>query len=186
MNNYSYFHYSMKLFNDGKVHDDRCWMKCYNNRERLFIRGRIMSEMIFSDPIKLNATRYAKKEAISFKDKRFTYAEFNERINQLSHALQAVGIQKGDKVAFMLYNCNELFEIIFACSKIGAIFVPINSRFIGREIKHVLDNSEASVLIYDIRFLSEVEKALAEDTSVKKSVTVGGGAQGSYEYESMI
>src|SRR5699024_5324476 len=84
------------------------------------------------------------------------------------------------------YNCNELFEIIFACSKIGAIFVPINSRFIGREIKHVLDNSEASVLIYDIRFLSEVEKALAEDTSVKKSVTVGGGAQGSYEYESMI
>src|SRR5699024_6619957 len=49
-----------------------------------------------------------------------------------------------------------------------------------------LDNSEASVLIYDIRFLSEVEKALAEDTSVKKSVTVGGGAQGSYEYESMI
>lgn len=145
-----------------------------------------MAEMIFSDPIKLNAVRYAKKEAISFKEKRFTYAEFNERINQLSHALQEEGIQKGDKVAFMLYNCNELFEIIFACSKIGAIFVPINSRFIGREIKHVLDNSEASVLIYDIRFENEVDKALAEDTSVKKSVPVGGDAKRSYEYESMI
>src|SRR5690625_7366452 len=128
-----------------------------------------MSQMIFSNPVKLNAIRYASKEALTFKDKTFTYKQFNERINQLSHALRDEGIQKGDKVAFMLYNCNELFEIIFACSKIGAIFVPINSRFIGREIKHVLDNSEASVLIYDIRFENEVDKALAEDTSVKKS-----------------
>src|SRR5699024_12446549 len=102
-----------------------------------------MLEIIFSNQIKLNALRYSKKDVVSFKEKRFTYDEFNERINQLSHALQGEGIQKGDKVAFMLYNCNELFEIIFACSKIGAIFVPINSRFIGREIKHVLDNSEA-------------------------------------------
>ncbi|WP_438318655.1 AMP-binding protein [Sporosarcina sp. FA9] len=51
-----------------------------------------MQHMLFSDPIKLNAVRYAEKEALSFKDKRFTYREFNERINQLAHALQGIGI----------------------------------------------------------------------------------------------
>src|SRR5699024_1105546 len=134
------------------------------------------------DPIKLSAVRYVHKEAISFKEKGFTYAEVSARVNQLSHALQEEVIQKGEKVAFMLYNCNVLFEIIFACSKIGATLVPMNTRFIGREIKHVLDNTEASVLIYDIRFENEVDQALAEDTSVKKSVPVGGDAKRSYEY----
>ncbi|HLR43027.1 MAG TPA: AMP-binding protein [Pseudogracilibacillus sp.] len=145
-----------------------------------------MSEMIFSDPIKLNALRYAKKEAISFKDKRFTYESFNQRINQLSHALQEVGIQKGDKVAFMLFNCNELFEIIFACSKIGAIFVPINSRFIAREIKHVLNNSKASVLIHDARFSEEVQKVLEKGSSIKTVVTVGNNFNQTIMYESFI
>lgn len=65
-----------------------------------------MEHMLFSDPIVLNAKRYGEKEAISFKGKRFTYAQFNQRINQLAHALQSEGIQKGDKVAFQLMNCN--------------------------------------------------------------------------------
>jgi len=118
-----------------------------------------MNQMIFSNPVKLNAIRYANKEALTFKDKKFTYKQFNERINQLSHALRDKGIQKGDKVAFMLFNCNELFEIIYACSKIGAIFVPINSRFIGREIQHVLQNSHAKLLIFNSRFSDEVQQA---------------------------
>src|SRR5690625_5002656 len=86
----------------------------------------MMEQMIFSDPIVLNAIRYADKNALTFKGREFTYREFNERINQLGHALQGIGVKKGDKVAFMLYNCNELLETIYACSKIGAVFVPIN------------------------------------------------------------
>ncbi|OZU89636.1 hypothetical protein CIL03_00390 [Virgibacillus indicus] len=115
-----------------------------------------MQHMLFSDPIKLNAIRYGEKEAVSFKDKRFTYKQFNNRINQLGHALQNIGIKKGDKVAFMLMNCNQLFEIVYACGKIGAVFVPVNSRFVGPEIKHVLDDSESIVLIFDRRFSEEI------------------------------
>src|SRR5690625_2181847 len=133
-----------------------------------------MSQMIFSNPVKLNAIRYANKEALTFMDKKFTYKQFNERINQLSHALRDKGIQKGDKVAFMLFNCNELFEIIYACSKIGAIFVPINSRFIGREIQHVLQNSQATMLIYDHRFSEEVLKAAEQAVETEIFITVGG------------
>ena len=132
-----------------------------------------MNQMIFSNPVKLNAIRYANKEALTFKDKKFTYKQFNERINQLSHALRDKGIQKGDKVAFMLFNCNELFEIIYACSKIGAIFVPINSRFIGREIKHVLQNSHAKLLIFNSRFSDEVQQAAKQAIETEIFISVG-------------
>ena len=131
-----------------------------------------MSEMIFSDPVKLNALRYAEKEALSFEGESFSYEEFNNRINQLAHAMQEKGIHKGDKVAFMLFNCNELFEIIFACSKIGAIFVPINSRFIAREIRHVLENSHATMLIYDARFTNDVQKAAGQVSETTSFISV--------------
>src|SRR5690625_6872195 len=97
----------------------------------------MMEQMIFSDPIVLNATRYADKNALTFKGREFTYREFNERINQLGHALQDIGVKKGDKVAFMLFNCNELLEIIYACSKIGAVFVPIDRKSTRLNSSHV-------------------------------------------------
>lgn len=132
-----------------------------------------MQQMLFSDPIKLNATRYAEKEAISFRDKRFTYHELNNRINQLAHGLQELGIKKGDKVAFMLLNCNELYEIMFACGKIGAVFVPINSRFVGPEIQYVLENSDSTALLFGSEFESEVKKIQGNVKEVRHFISVG-------------
>ncbi|WP_339162523.1 AMP-binding protein [Siminovitchia sp. FSL W7-1587] len=132
-----------------------------------------MKQMLVGDPIKLNSIRYPEKVALSFKGKRFTYRQFNNRVNQLGNALLDIGIQKGDKVAFMLFNGNELFEIIVACSKIGAMYVPINSRFTAREIKHVLDDSGAILFMYDYRFGDEVSKIHQELLTTKYFVTVG-------------
>ncbi|MBO1001671.1 AMP-binding protein [Pseudogracilibacillus auburnensis] len=146
-----------------------------------------MNQMIFSDPIKLNAIRYAKKEALSFNGRRFTYKEFNERINQLAHAFKEIGIKQGDKVAFMLLNCNELFETIYACSKIGAVFIPINARFVGREIKHVLNDSRADLLIFDHRFSSQIREVVDQLSTTKLFITVGEVAvPASVEYERWI
>ncbi|MEI3598044.1 MULTISPECIES: class I adenylate-forming enzyme family protein [unclassified Oceanobacillus] len=146
-----------------------------------------MQQMLFSDPIKLNAIRYGEKEAISFMEKRFTYHQFNNRINQLGHALQHIGVKKGDKVAFMLMNCNQLFEIVFACSKIGAVFVPINSRFVGPEIKHVLDDSDSLVLIFDSRFSNEMMAISNEVRTTRHFISVGDAADITvFEYEAWI
>lgn len=146
-----------------------------------------MQHMLFSDPIKLNAIRYGEKEALSYMGKRFTYREFNERINRLAHAFLEAGVEKGDKVAFMLLNCNELFEIMFACAKIGAVFVPINSRFVGPEIEHVLKNSDTIGLIYGAEFDKEISSIKDRLKDVQLFVSVGGHADtASYEYESWI
>lgn len=146
-----------------------------------------MQHMIFSDPIKLNATRYAEEEAISFKEKRFTYQQFNNRINQLGHALQSIGVEKGDKVAFMLLNCNQLFEIVYACSKIGAVFVPINSRFVSREIQHVLDDSESRILIFDSRFSNDIITIQDQVETTNDFISVGNASDSAaFEYEEWI
>ncbi|WP_060207558.1 class I adenylate-forming enzyme family protein [Sporosarcina koreensis] len=146
-----------------------------------------MQHMLFADPIKLNAIRYGEKEALSYMGKRFSYREFNERINRVAHSLLGAGIEKGDKVAFMLLNCNELFEIMFACAKIGAVFVPINSRFVGPEIEHVLKNSEAVALIYGYEFNKEVSSIKDCVQDVQLYVSVGShGEVASFEYEDWI
>ena len=146
-----------------------------------------MQHMLFTDPIRLNAIRYAEKEAISFKDKRFTYRELNNRINQLANVLQGLDIKKGDKVAFMLLNCNELFEIIYACGKIGAIFVPVNSRFVGPEIQHVLVNSDSVALIFGSEFEGEITSIRDEIKAVRHFVAVGKvGDITELEYEELL
>src|SRR5699024_5529263 len=146
-----------------------------------------MGQMIFSDPLKLNSLRYGEKEAVSFKDKRFTYRSLNERINRLAHAMQDKGIRKGDKVAFMLLNCNELIEIMYACSKIGAVFIPINARFVGREVAHVLNNSRSSILFFDHRFGDVVAGAMDQYKTVKHFISVGGTHTiAESEYEAFI
>lgn len=130
--------------------------------------------MLFGDPIRQNAIRYGEKEALSYQGKRCTYDQFNRRINRLSNALLEAGVTKGDKIAFMLVNCNELFEVMFACAKVGAVFVPINSRFVGPEIEYVLNNSEAVALIYGSEFDAEVGTIVDQAKDVKLFVSVGG------------
>ncbi|WP_301108879.1 AMP-binding protein [Sporosarcina sp.] len=146
-----------------------------------------MQHMLFSDPIKLNAVRYKDREALSFNGLRFTYQDFNNRINQLSHALQSIGVKKGDKVAIMLMNCHQLFELIFACAKIGAVSVPVNSRFVSREIQHVVDDSEAVLLVVDSRFMGEITPSIEKYKTVKHFITVGSSEKVQYpEYEKLI
>lgn len=149
--------------------------------------GLKMSQMIFSDPVKLNALRFGDKEAISFNDNKFTYREFNERINQLAHAMQNLGFKKGDKVAFMLPNCNELLEIMFACSKIGAVFIPINARFVGREIAHVLNNSRSVALFFDARFGEAVRSERDNFETTNHFISIRGKHDiAEHEYEALI
>ncbi|GKV66634.1 MULTISPECIES: AMP-binding protein [unclassified Sporosarcina] len=146
-----------------------------------------MQHMLFSDPITLNAVRYKDREALSYNGLRFTYQDFNNRINQLAHALQSTGVNKGDKVAIMLMNCHQLFELIFACAKIGAVAVPVNSRFVSREIQHVVDDSEALLLVVDSRFLDEVLPSSEQYKTVKHFITVGSSDKVQYpEYEELI
>jgi fatty-acyl-CoA synthase len=78
------------------------------------------------------------KPAIIFEDEKITYLELHRRANRTASWLQSVGIEKGDRVAVLLNNCPEILELYFACSRLGAIFVPINFRSAPPEIDYFL------------------------------------------------
>lgn len=102
-------------------------------------------------------TRYSEikpeKLAVVSGDTYLTYQQFNERINQLANGLIELGIRKGDRVNTLLLNTNEILETLFACAKIGAIFVPINFRLSTEEVEYIIRNSSGSLFIYDHRLV---------------------------------
>src|SRR5699024_9109011 len=102
-------------------------------------------------------TRYSEtqpeKLAVVSGDTYLTYRQFNERINQLANGLIELGVRKGDRVNALLLNTNEILESLFACAKIGAIFVPINFRLSADEVEYIIRNSSGSLFIYDYRLV---------------------------------
>ena len=88
--------------------------------------------------------------------KRYTYGELNQRCNQIANAYLNAGIQKGDRVAFLLMNSIEFMESYFALAKIGAVVVPLNWRLVPDELEFILKDSGATRLIFDEDFIDTV------------------------------
>ena len=92
------------------------------------------------------------KRALIFEDRPFTYQELNLRTNQLCHFLLDAGVQKGDRVSVLLYNCHQYLEIFLALSKIGAILVPLNWRLAGPELEFIMKDSGSRMILFDSEF----------------------------------
>ena len=108
------------------------------------------------------------KTAIIYEDRAISYRALNIAINRVAHALQTMGVKKGDRVASLFFNCPEFIEVYFATAKLGAIYVPLNFRLVAPEIKYQLDNSGASVLFFHCHFLNEINK-IRDDISIKSA-----------------
>lgn len=99
------------------------------------------------------AEGYADREALVCKGQRFTFRQLLAGINQMAKGFLRVGIRQGDHVAVMAPNSAQWVIIRFALTKIGAVIVPINTRYKRDEIKFMLNQSDCSWLIYIDRFL---------------------------------
>jgi long-chain acyl-CoA synthetase len=103
-----------------------------------------------------NAATAPDRTAVVFGAVRYTWHQWNERINQLAHALGALGLGRGDKIAVMLHNCHQFLEVAQAASKTGLVTVPLNYRLRGREIEYIIDNSDARAIVAGDEFVSEI------------------------------
>ena len=81
--------------------------------------------------------------------RRLTYAEFGARVYRLASALRQRGIGKGDRVALLCRNSDEVLEAHFGVPQLGAALVPINVRLSAEEIGYILRHSGAKALILD-------------------------------------
>ncbi len=103
------------------------------------------------------------KDAVVFQGSRVSYRRLNESINRVSRALrEEFGVKRGDRVGCLLTNCTTYYEIAFACSKVGARFVPFNVRLTGREIAHIAKDSSPKLVFTENSFLPALKPLQAE------------------------
>lgn len=81
--------------------------------------------------------------------RRFTYRELNTRADRTASWLRQRGVTVGDRVAFVGYDGLPVYDLFFACCKVGAAFVPLNWRLHPREIAGLLDRTTPAFLIYE-------------------------------------
>jgi len=92
------------------------------------------------------------KPAILFKDQPTTYAQFANNIDKRAQALVSTGVKKGDRVAYYGLNHPTQFVLLFACARIGAIFVPLNWRLAEPEVASIVADCTPTVFFYDDNF----------------------------------
>ncbi len=100
------------------------------------------------------------KEAVVCSSHRLTYSGLAERVARLGSAFSGTGLQAGDRVAVMHSNCHRFLEAYFAAAREGLILVPINVRLSAAEIRSVLEDSGARLLVAESTFAPKVHDAL--------------------------
>jgi fatty-acyl-CoA synthase len=103
------------------------------------------------------------KTAIIYEDTKTTYSELHQKVNQTCCWLQSLGIEKGDRVAVMLKNCPEFLELYLACSRLGALFVPINYRLAAPELDYTLSNSRPRLFVFGSEYAETVFNLSLDD-----------------------
>ena len=126
----------------------------------------------FGDIVAMNA--YLSPDKVGARDltRSFTFREWNDRSCKLANALVGLGLEKGDRIAVLAYNCLEWMEIYAAVAKAGLIVVPINFRLVGPEVRYIIENSEARAVIVQDDLLDRVEtirceRLIAEDKYIQ-------------------
>ena len=123
------------------------------------------------------AFKWPHKTALVFEGRRWTYLQWNRLVNKTAHAFRAAGIAKGDKVAFLTHNLPEQVTGFYALMKIGAVPVPINYRLAANEIKYIVDDSKARILVFEEALRAPVA-AIKADLAVEKLIYIGAQPEG--------
>src|SRR6201990_3595834 len=80
------------------------------------------------------------------------FLELDSRVRRIAAALRRRGLQSGERLAFLMPNGADYIELVYACSLLGAIAVPINTRYAGAEIDRLLEDSQPRGLIRHSKF----------------------------------
>ena len=112
------------------------------------------------------------REAVVDGERRLTYRELNRRVNRLARGLAGMGLNQGDRLAILSYNCLEFIEVIMASAKLGLMLVPLNWRLAASELDFILADSGARALVFDPE-LEDLAAGLQEAPAPEMRLVLG-------------
>jgi fatty-acyl-CoA synthase len=124
------------------------------------------------DFLKRTAHTFPDREGVVYGTTRYTYGQFQNRVIRLANGLKAIGISRGDRVAFMSPNTPPLLEAHFGVPWIGAVLVTINIRLSANEIAYIVRHSGARALFVDGEYMPIIERVLPNLPGVRTIVTI--------------
>jgi long-chain acyl-CoA synthetase len=104
------------------------------------------------------AEKFGNRPALIFYGKKISYTKLKELIDRFATALADLGVKKGDTVALYLLNCPQFIIAYFAALKIGAKVTPISPVYTSHEIRHQIQDSDATTLVCLDILYDNVEK----------------------------
>jgi len=141
-----------------------------------------------SEVLSQTATRFPKRLVIADGAQRITYRNLDERVNRVARGLIELGVAKGDKVGLWMPNIPEWVIAYFAIARIGAVVVPMNTRYKPHEVSYILQNSEATTLFMvdtfvGIDYLEMLGKIRGALPFLKHVIVCGQKGSNSYTFD---
>ena len=87
------------------------------------------------------ARRWGAREALVCDGARWTYRDFDREVDRVAKGLMALGVEKGEHVALWMNNRPEWLFLVFAIAKIGAVLVPLNTRYRTEDVAYTVRQS---------------------------------------------
>src|SRR5260370_23915848 len=103
--------------------------------------------MIYSHSLGSGGRYYGERIALSISGKRSTVRSVHDRVDRIAADRSRRGLRTGDRLAILLPNGPEYIELVYACSRLGVIVVPVNPRYSPREIDRVLKDASPRGLV---------------------------------------
>jgi fatty-acyl-CoA synthase len=145
--------------------------------------------MYHFDWLQRHAERTPHKLAVvdAHSGRQFTYAQFNARANRLASFLKdELGLTTGDRVSILAQNSSDYYEVLFACSKMGAILNTLNWRLATPELEYILNDCAPRALIYEPEF-GESVATLRPKIACQHCIVLGDRApDGEWTYEGAL
>ena len=138
------------------------------------------ADLRVADVVREHATQRPETIAVKQGDRELTFAQLDERSNRLAQALRASGASAGSRIAYLDRSAPEMVELLFAASKIGAVAVPLNWRLAVPELRAVLEDAQAPLLIVGSEYEEVADEVVAGLSSPPHIVRVAG------DYESWL
>ncbi|WP_201841990.1 acyl-CoA synthetase [Microvirga zambiensis] len=131
------------------------------------------------------ARRHAEEIGFVWGERTWTWSDLDRRVDAMAAALAAKGIGKGDRVLVQSKNCNQMFESMFACFRLGAVWVPTNFRQTPDEVAYLAQASGASGMICHGDFPEHAETVPQAAPAIRFVISIGRSGFGE-DYDALV
>ena len=129
---------------------------------------------VLGDIVRTHARGRPNRPAMVFAGRETTYAQLDQRANQVANGLLREGLKPQTRIAVLDKNSDSFFEVMFGSAKANTVLVAVNWRLSPAEMAYIINDSLAEILFVGQAYFDAVEKVRTTLTSVKKIMALSG------------